>query len=85
MRGLDPRIHDAADRMTVLRKVILVERLMGRRVIGERSDAVLRPAMPGDDGGVCCGGKRALGLSQNRSVLQPALAAKSLLCHKNYG
>ena len=28
-------------------------RLMDRRVIGERSDAVLRTAMPGDDGGGC--------------------------------
>ena len=37
MRGLDPRIHHVA-------------KLMDRRVIGERSDAVLRTAMPGDDG-----------------------------------
>ena len=41
---------------------------MGRRVIGERSDAALRPAMPGDDGGVCYRGKHAIGLFQNRSV-----------------
>jgi hypothetical protein len=36
MRGLDPRIHH-------LRKT------MDHRGIGERSDAVLRTAMPGDD------------------------------------
>ena len=30
-----------------------VSGILGRPVIGERSDAVLRTAMPGDDSGVC--------------------------------
>jgi hypothetical protein len=53
MRGLDPRIHDASLQMTTLRKAAFEERRHGspghRRAIGEQSDAVLRPAMPGDD------------------------------------
>jgi len=35
MRGLDPRIH-------------LLQKMMDCRNIGERSDAVLRTAMPGE-------------------------------------
>jgi hypothetical protein len=36
MRGLDPRIH-------------LLQKMMDCRGIGERSDAVLQTAMPGND------------------------------------
>jgi hypothetical protein len=49
MRGLDPRIHRFAKKPD-------------RRVIGERSDAVLRTAMPGDD--IEC---VATGLPQNEA------------------
>jgi hypothetical protein len=40
MRGLDPRIHH-------LRKTLT--KMMDCRGVGERSDAVLRTAMPGND------------------------------------
>src|SRR5436190_22324429 len=48
MRGLDPRIHEA---MQQLRRYgyLPPHFIMDCRVIGERSDAVLRPAMPGND------------------------------------
>jgi hypothetical protein len=36
MRGLDPRTH-------------LLSKMMDCRVVGERSDAILRTTMPGND------------------------------------
>jgi hypothetical protein len=59
--GFDPDIHEAAQREQYyglrLQRVI-----MDRRVIGERSDAILRPAMRGDasyniDGSMRSGGR----------------------------
>src|SRR5438067_13832587 len=50
MRGLDPRIHEAMQRLRPYRCHPL-RIIMDCRVIGERSDAVLRPAMPGNDDG----------------------------------
>ena len=48
MRGLDPRIHEAMQRLKPYGCHPL-RFIMDCRVIGERSDAVLRPAMPGKD------------------------------------
>jgi len=48
MRGLDPRIHEAVQPPKPYRHHVL-HFIMDCRVIGERSDAVLRPAMPGKD------------------------------------
>jgi hypothetical protein len=52
--GLDPAIHDEAQRVTSVRPYPL-HGLMDARVIGERSDAVLRTAMPAHDA-ECVGG-----------------------------
>jgi hypothetical protein len=49
MRRLDPRIHDAHRRRKTYRYDLL-RLIMDCRVIGERSDAVLRTAMAGNDG-----------------------------------
>jgi hypothetical protein len=46
--GLDPAIHGSAPLMRPLR-CFLLRFSMDHRVIGERSDAVLRTAMPGGD------------------------------------
>jgi hypothetical protein len=49
MRGLDPRIHTMARHAMDYVRFPPLHRLMDGRVIGERSDAVLRTAMPGHD------------------------------------
>lgn len=46
--GLDPRAHTVVQRRSLL-QLPSQRPLMDRRVIGERSDAVLRTTMPGDD------------------------------------
>ena len=48
MRGLDPRIHDAIPGTHAV-LIFPAAFLMDCRDIGERSDAVLRPATPGND------------------------------------
>src|SRR6476469_2928837 len=49
--GLDPAIHQVAGHLRSFVGPSSPSFIMDHRVIGERSDAVLRTAMPGDDTG----------------------------------
>jgi hypothetical protein len=68
MRGLDPRIH----------VFLSAQQDADGRVIGERSDAVLRTAMPGHDDGESIGAEFSLVIAseakQSRSNSQQAQA-----------
>jgi len=51
--GLDPAIHERSRQFKIVR-IALSHLFLDAWVIGERSDAVLRTAMPGHDDGEIC-------------------------------